>query len=164
MASFARLIRATRGPWGNMRVSFRIYKRSVLKACETNGVYCSLCAMLSETYSSVGTCFFFFCFFFFTKKGKKPLVLLWSWAQTSLRMPVHVFHFRYVGGDRGGSVLHSWPKIACCCFTGEIAGFYHGRACAARDLNSRRWKKEEKGIMSLETTKKSQRFPTLGKK
>ena len=46
----------------------------------------------------------------------------------------------------------------------RTAGFYHGRACAARDLNSRRWKKEEKGIMSLETTKKSQRFPTLGKK
>ena len=49
----------------------------------------------------------------------------------------------------------------------KVAGFYHGRACAARDLNSGRWKKEEKGIMSLETTKKSQRFPTkvtLGKK
>ena len=135
MASFARLIRTTRGPWGNVRVSFRIYKRSVLKACETNGVYCSLCAMLSETYSSVGTCFCLVSFFFFTKKGKKPLVLLWSWTQTSLP----VYHFRYVGAiDRGGSVLHSWPKIACCWFTGEIPIDHFNNYCLGSHNGARR--------------------------
>ena len=77
MASFARLIRTTRGPWGNMRVSFRIYKRSVLKACETSGVYCSLCAMLSETYSSVAALVFvLFLFFFHQERQEAPCLAM----------------------------------------------------------------------------------------
>ena len=84
MASFARLLRTTRGPWGNMRVSFRIYKRSVRKACETSGVYCSLCAVLSETYSSVGTCFCFVSFFFFFHQERQEAPCLAMVMDTDL--------------------------------------------------------------------------------
>ena len=117
MASFARLIRTTRGPWGNVRVSFRIYKRSVLKACETRGVYCSLCAMLSETYRSVGTCFCFVSFFFSPRKARSPLSCYGHGHRRRCLCSISVTLVQLTGV---GLFYIPGQRLLCCCFTGEI--------------------------------------------